>query len=106
MEARMPRCPERRAAQSRSRLGLGFGLGLGLGLGAPFLVLRIVQAERVVRIAVSRAGRAIGIGRRLGQHPIVRGNADVIRNALPAALQTEALVAAAPSGAATRLVPA
>ncbi len=57
-------------------------------------------------IAVRGARKAVGVWRRLGCHPSSRGDADVIGNAPVAALQTGALVAAAPPGAAARLMPA
>jgi len=59
-----------------------------------------------VLIAVRGARKAVRVWRRLGCHPSSRGNAGVIGNAPVAALQTGALVAAAPPGAAARLIPA
>ncbi len=77
-----------------------------LHLGSHLLTRCFVQAERTVLIAVRGAGEAVRVWRRFGQHPIVRGNAGFVGNALRAALQTGALVAAASPGAAARLIPA
>src|ERR1700684_4603697 len=75
-------------------------------LGQSLLSLPAVQAERMVRIIVGGAREAVRVWRGFGDHPKLRVNADVVGNAVPAALQPEAVIAAAPPGAAPRLVPA
>jgi len=51
-----------------------------------FLILWIVPAKRMVRIAVGAAGKPIGIGRGFSRHPYLRGKAHFVGNALSAAL--------------------
>jgi hypothetical protein len=82
------------------------GLHAGFDLGAHLRTSHIPQAERAARIVVGDALKMVCVRRGGGDHPIVRGTANFVGNALPAGLEAGALVAAAALGGTAQLVPA
>jgi len=90
----------KRARNACSAVAIGALVSSGGGASD----LRIMEAKRTGRIIVGLAGEAVGVRRRFGCHANLRGNAGFVRNAVPAALQADALIPAASPGAAARLV--
>ena len=92
----------KRARNACSAVAIGALVSSGGGASD----LRIMEAKRTGRIIVGLAGEAVGVRRRFGCHANLRGNAGFVRNAVPAALQADALIPAASPGAAAPLISA